>query len=216
MKYHSDNSTIEKAFNVTWYITASSFIVTFGLMIYGLYLAAEYKIDWLFLTSIFASIAIGGILTIVLCNYWFRFWISKVEDPGELYRRAIRLNMIFPSSAFKIVKKLNINVSNKSHNASPYLKLPDIAINKKVFLTNDSITVNNQTFDWQEIDNFGLEPYYTSEATFGGPTLDLVLHFKSDISIRFPLRVVKPSPFDFEYQVDRYLENSKKQNSKHT
>ncbi len=212
MKYRSDNKTIEDAFNKTWYITGCFFIVTFGLMIYGLFLASKYKLDWLFPTSIIGSIAIGGTLTVILCNYWFKYWLQKVDNPNELFRRATRLNIISPKTALKIAKKHDIDISD-NHQSSQYIKLPDIVINKKVSLTNDSITIDNQTFYWKEIDNFKLEPYYTGNRTFLGPTLDLILHFKTDISMRFPLRVIKPNPFNFEYHLDKYFENSKKYNT---
>jgi hypothetical protein len=212
MKYRSDNKTIEEAFSKTWYISVCFFLVTFGLMILGLYLAGQHRLDWLFPTSIFGSLLVGGILTIKLCNYWFGNWVTKVDNPNELYRRATRLYMVSQSSAIKIAKKYNIDILNNNHSPA-FVNLPDIKINKRVLLTKRSIKINNKEFYWTDIDNFEILPHYTGNRTFFGPTLDLILCFKTKTSKRFPLRFIKPNPFDFEYNIDKYLENSKKYNT---
>ncbi len=207
MKYRSDNKIIEKALNKTWYITILFFVIAIGLMILGLYYAGNYKINWLFPTSIIGSFVISAIPTTILLNYWFKYWILKVDNPYEFFRRAIRLNLIFPSTAKRIAKKLGVDIINNTYESTPYKDLPEILINKKVLLSNSSVTIENQAFDWNDIESFELSPYYSSQGLFG-PTLDLVLKFKSHETLEFPLRVSKP--FEFEYEMDKYLENSKK------
>jgi hypothetical protein len=182
-------------------------------MIYGLYLAGHYQLGWLFPTSIFGSIAIGGALTIILFNYWFKYWIVKVDNPNEFYRRAIRLNMVFKSTAIRIAKKLDVDIYNNNIEVTSFVTLPDIIINKKVKLTQNSIIIDDKIFYWKDIDNFEISPYFTGDRTFFGPTLDLILRFKDNITENFPLRVIKPNAFDFEYQIDKYLENGKKYNT---
>jgi hypothetical protein len=209
MKYYSDNKSIEEALNKTWRLTIFVFILTFGLIILGFYLATQYQLSWLLPTTFLVSLPLGYIVSIILIKNWFKKWLILVDDPYELYRRARQLNLIFPSTAKKIANKLCIDIYTNKYKLGNFIELPSKQINKLVNLTKHSIIIGNKTFLWKEIKSFELTPYYRSN--FFGPTLDLVLYFNNNQSESFPLRIKKP--FDLEYNLDKYFENGKKINT---
>jgi hypothetical protein len=196
-KRYSDNPSVEKAFNATSQNSWIFLVILIFTIILGLYVTSQFNQPALPLIGIFGSILLVSTLYYFISKKWFRFWLQRVSDPAELYQRAIRLYMMFPGTAKRIAKDLNINVSQRQWAGEA---LPTIQAHKKVLLSNTHIVINGISFALADISDFYFSAVKAAQTTL------VVIQLRNQSQQSFSLNVRKP--FELEYQIDKYLNNA--------
>jgi len=202
MKYLSDNKSVERALNKTWWYVGIPFISIFiALVISGFYLMTAYKLKEIFAAlTLFGSLIISGFIGYLLSARWFAEAIDKVDDPAELAERTIRNNMLFESTVKKILLKKNITLTARKGTSQ---HLNDLQIHNKIKLTNDYIDIDNEIIFWKELKDFRIITSAKQNFT-ADHTIYLILKNNVVKIHKMQLKNIQK----IEYEIDRYR-NSK-------
>lgn len=203
MGYKSKDKTVEKALNKTWVLIGIPlFTSMFGTFILGFYILDKYKLmgDLTPLIVILLGIVVPGIICHNISKIWFSVQIDKVDDKLEFYERALRLQMIWPPTAEKIIKKKGIILIERKSGKSEVLT--DLIISDDLILTSENLIANGEFYLWKEIKDFRI----TSHGSSTIPQKELMIFFKDDT---FVMKSIKSdSVHDLEYQIDKYLNSN--------
>ncbi len=202
MKNKSNNKTVSSALNSTWVIIGIPFFtLMISVFVFGFYLLNILDVSGGYpLLVILAGILIPSLVCHQISKVWFSWQLDKVEDKIEFIERAKRLQMIWPSTADKIVNKKGIIVTNR--NSQPKVRLPDIIFSDGLILTNDFIELKGQQYKWSEINDFRI-----TATGYGG-------YIESNLMLIFNDNRFERENFTFkngqevEYQIDKYLNNN--------
>jgi hypothetical protein len=202
MKYLSDNKSVERALNKTWWYVGIPFISIFiALVISGFYLMTAYKLKEIFAAlTLFGSLIISGFIGYLLSARWFAEAIDKVDAPAELAERTIRNNMLFESTVKKILLKKNITLTARKGTSQ---HLNDLQIHNKIKLTNDYIDIDNEIIFWKELKDFRIITSAKQNFT-ADHTIYLILKNNVVKIHKMQLKNIQK----IEYEIDRYR-NSK-------
>jgi hypothetical protein len=202
MNYHSQDKSIKKAFNQTWLLIGFPFfIIMFTTFILGFVLIDHYKLTGNLYP--FLTIITGILLPTIICHQiskiWFSYQIERVSDKAEFTERAKRNQMIWPSTADKILKAKGIILQDRIELKEQILET--ITIDNVISISAESIEIDGEIFFWKDIRDFRI----TANQNIGLSNYTLFLIFSESKFFRKELSLIDSKYTEF--LIDKYLTN---------
>lgn len=195
-KYKSEDPAVQTALRQTNTVIAIPFfILLIGFQFGGFTVVYYYNLPgWMNLISVFGGIGMTGLIIHHVSKWWFKKHLLRVRNKHEFTRRAIRLQMMIPSTARKI--------------AEPYLteehasiaNVPTIiSFNKNVKITDGKLFIGEQSFTISSIQDFSV--YNPVSGNSRSSRVILKMNIGSSIKVGIPSQFIR----DFEFELDRQI-----------